>query len=136
MFNYKDINLMVSDNTLSTIFELIDAFIANDRKRLMTIYNTFVLNNIDEMQILNAIINKLEEIYYVKALLKMGLGKEDIASYFHVKPGRAYYMIKNANQINNAKYLDLVKSINTLDYNIKSGFIDKKNGLELFLLGA
>ena len=134
--DYRDINLLVSDNSLNKIYELIDAFVKNDKKALLDIYNNFMAKNTDELQIMNAFIAKLEEIYYTKSLISKGMTKEDIASYYNVKPARAYYIIKAANQISDKKYKELVRKVNQLDYNIKSGYIDKKLGLELFLLGA
>jgi hypothetical protein len=63
-------------------------------------------------------------------------GKEEIATYFKVKPGRAYYMMEAARKIKEENLKSLIKRVSDLDYNIKSGKIDKKLGLQLFILGA
>ena len=44
--------------------------------------------------------------------------------------------MKNANDISYKILEDYIKKLAQLDHQIKSGKIDKKIGLELFLLGA
>ena len=88
------------------------------------------------MRIISAISNKLEEILYTKILINRRMSKDEIASYFKVKSGRAYYMMEAARKIKEENLKSLIKRVSDLDYNIKSGKIDKKLGLQLFILGA
>ena len=69
-------------------------------------------------------------------LVNRRMSKDDIATYFKVKPGRAYYMIEAAKKINDNTIKNLIDRITKLDFDIKSGKIDKKLGLQLFILGA
>ena len=75
------------------------------------------------------------EILHTKLLLKQGKDKADIANYFNATSGRTYYMMKNAKSVR----MDIVESqlekLEDIDYKIKTGQIDKKIGLELFILG-
>ena len=134
--NYKDVRLLVSKGLEDNIYELLNAFLAHDNKKLLAIYDDFVTLNEDEMRIISSINNKLEEIMYTKVLMKQGLSKDQIASYFKVKPGRAYYMMEAAKKMNNVILKDLINRITELDYKIKSGMIDKRLGFQLFILGA
>jgi DNA polymerase-3 subunit delta len=133
---YNSVKLLVSRNLEDNIFNLLNAFVANDKKTLFSIYEDFMTLNEDEMRIISAISNKLEEILLTKVLIKRRCSKEDIATYFKVKPGRAYYMMEAAKKISESTIESLVNRITELDYNIKSGKIDKKLGLQLFILGA
>lgn len=132
----KTVKLMVTRNLEDNIFTLLNAFVSNDTKSLLDIYDDFMALNMDEMHIISAMSNKLEEILYTKVLMKQGLGKDQIAGYFKVKPGRAYYMMQSAKGMREDSIIDLIKRITDLDYKIKSGQIDKKLGLQLFILGA
>ena len=105
-------------------------------KKSLEIYDDLMILNEDEMRIIYAISNKLEEIYYTKQLIKNGLTKDQVAAYFKVKPGRAYYMIEAAKKLPNAQLDDLIDRITNLEFQIKSGAIDKKLGLQLFILGV
>ena len=133
---YNSVKLLVSRNLEDNIFNLLNAFVANDKKTLFQIYQDFMTLNEDEMRIISAISNKLEEILYTKILVNRRMSKDDIAAYFKVKPGRAYYMIEAAKKISDSNIKSLIDRITELDLNIKSGKIDKKLGLQLFILGA
>lgn len=133
---YASVKLLVSRNLEDNIFNLLNAFVSNDKKSLFSIYEDFMTLNEDEMRIISAISNKLEEILYTKMLINKKLGKDEIASYFRVKPGRAYYMMEAAKKISDDNIKALIERITELDFNIKSGKIDKKLGLQLFILGA
>lgn len=133
---YNTVKILVSRNLEDNIYNLLNAFVANDKKTLFAIYEDFMTLNEDEMRIISAIMNKLEEILYTKMLISEGASKEAIASYFKVKPGRAYYMMEAAKKMSNKSIQSLIERVTELDYNIKSGKIDKKLGLQLFFLGA
>ena len=133
---YNGVKLLVSRNLEDNIFDLLNAFVANDKKLLFSIYEDFMALNEDEMRIISAISNKVEEILYTKMLINSGKNKEEIAAYFKVKTGRAYYMIQAARKISDNNLRTILERISNLDCNIKSGKIDKKLGLQLFILGA
>ena len=134
--SYQTVKLLVSKNLEDNIFNLLNAFVSSDKKALLSIYEDFMAMNEDEMRIISAIMNKLEEILYTKVLINRRMGKDEVAAYFKVKPGRAYYMIQTAKKISDDGVRDLINRITKLDYEIKSGKIDKKLGLQLFMLGA
>ena len=132
----ESVMLLVSKTLEDNIYNLINAFFANDNRKLLSIYDDLMTLGEDEMLIISSISKKLEEIVYTKVLLKQGLNKDQIAGYFKVKPGRAYYMIETARKVNDKSLNNLITRITDLDFAIKSGSIDKKLGLHLFILGA
>lgn len=134
--SYNTIKLLVSRNLEDNIYNLLNAFVANDKRTLFSIYEDFMTLNEDEMRIISAISNKIEEILYTKILINKRASKDEIANYFKVKPGRAYYMMEAAKKITDSNIRLLIERITELDYKIKSGKIDKKLGLQLFILGA
>ena len=85
---------------------------------------------------MNNIVGKIRELMHTKLLIERGYGQEEIQNHFNIKSGRAYYLMKNANDISYKILEDYIKKLAQLDHQIKSGKIDKKIGLELFLLGA
>lgn len=132
----KTVKLLVSKSLEDNIYNFISAFLARDTKKLLSIYDDFMTLNEDEMRIIASISSKLEEILYTKVLMKQGLSKDQIAGYFKVKPGRAYYMMEAARKMNDHSLNDLINRITELDFKIKTGAIDKKLGLQLFILGV
>ena len=132
----KSIRLLVNKNLDDNIFSFLNAFLAHDSKKLLAIYDDFVTLNEDEMRIISSINNKVEEIMYTKVLLNQGLKKDQIADYFKVKPGRAYYMIEAAKKMSDKALNDIINRLSDLDYKIKTGVIEKRLGFQLFILGA
>ena len=84
--------------------------------------------------ILASIINKFQELYIVKVMVTSGYDKDMIAEAFHVKSGRAYYMIQDASRIKLNDIKDKYEELLLIDYRVKSGLTDKDNALWLYLL--
>ncbi len=127
---------VITKNVEDNVYEITNNILENKRSRALEIYNDLVMHSEDPLRILGILVNKYREILHVKLLLKQGKDKADIASYYRASPGRAYYMIKNANSVKNDIVEKHLKSLEDLDYKIKTGRIDKKIGLELFILGT
>jgi DNA polymerase-3 subunit delta len=102
----------------------------------LEIYNDLIMHSEDPLRILGIIINKYREILHVKYLLESGKDQSAIAKYYNASSGRAYYMVKNAKSVN----MEIVKKhlikLEQIDFEIKTGQIDKRIGVELFILGT
>ncbi len=132
----KAVLLLVSRNLEENIFELTNALLAKNQAKTIEIFYDLVARNEDPLRILNNIVNKVRELMHTKLLLEKGYRQDQIADHFHIKSGRAYYLVKNAQDIPFVQLENHLKKLSKLDYDIKSGKIDKKLGLELYLLGA
>ncbi len=134
--NEKAVILLVSRNLEENIFELTNALLSKNQTKTIEIFYDLVARNEDPLRILNNIVGKVRELMHTKLLLDKGYRQDQIAEHFHIKSGRAYYLVKNAQGVNFAQLENHIKKLSKLDYDIKSGKIEKKLGLELYLLGA
>jgi DNA polymerase III subunit delta len=134
--NEKAVILLVSRNLEENIFELTNALLSKNQTKTIEIFYDLVARNEDPLRILTNIVGKVRELMHTKLLLDKGYRQDQIAEHFHIKSGRAYYLVKNAQGVNFAQLENHIKKLSKLDYDIKSGKIDKKLGLELYLLGA
>ncbi|MDO9630125.1 MAG: DNA polymerase III subunit delta, partial [Acholeplasmataceae bacterium] len=134
--NEKAVMLLVSRNLEENIFELTNALLSKNQTKTIEIFYDLVARNEDPLRILNNIVGKVRELMHTKLLLDKGYRQDQIAEHFHIKSGRAFYLVKNAQGVNFAQLENHIKKLSKLDYEIKSGKIDKKLGLELYLLGA
>jgi len=134
--NEKAVILLVSRNLEENIFELTNALLSKNQTKTIEIFYDLVARNEDPLRILTNIVGKVRELMHTKLLLDKGYRQDQIAEHFHIKSGRAYYLVKNAQGVNFAQLENHIKKLSKLDYEIKSGKIDKKLGLELYLLGA
>lgn len=128
--------LLVSRNLEENIFELTNALLSKNQAKTIEIFYDLVARNEDPLRILNNIVGKVRELMHTKLLLEKGYRQDQIAEHFHIKSGRAFYLVKNAQSIHFQSLENHLKKLSKLDYDIKSGKIDKKLGLELYLLGA
>lgn len=134
--NEKAVLLLVSRNLEENIFELTNALLSKNQAKTIEIFYDLVARNEDPIRILNHIVGKVRELMHAKLLIEKGYHQDQIAEHFHIKSGRAYYLVKNAQSIPFQQLENHIKKLSKLDYDIKSGKIDKKLGLELYLLGA
>lgn len=128
------INDVVSRNLEDNIYQLVNAVLIQDEKMIMGIYQDLSKINTEPMWMISAIISKFQEVLYTKELMKLNYQFDQMMKHFNVSKGRAYYMIKNAKEVDETLLMHYFNQLEILDYQIKSGQIDKKIGLELFLL--
>ncbi len=132
----ETIKKIVTKNIEDNVYEITNNILENKRSEALEIYNDLIMHSEDPLRILGILVNKYREILQVKLLLKDGKDQAGVAAYYRCSSGRAYYMVKNARSVR----MDVVKkhllSLEELDYSIKSGQIDKKIGIELFILGT
>lgn len=125
---------VITKNIEDNIYEITNALLEKNTQKALSVYHDLVLYSEDPLRILNTIIHKYREILHVKTLLNEGKNQQDIQEYYRVSSGRAYYMVQNAKAVDMEKVKDHLKHLEKLDYHIKTGRVDKKTGLELFIL--
>ena len=132
----NDVDLMVSRDLEDKVYLLTSAIISKSRNEALSLYSDFKLSGVMDSQILSSIINKFQELYIVKVMATAHYSKDDVAEAFHVKSGRAYYMMQDASKIRledlKMKYDEVVG----IDYKIKRGTTDRDNALWLYLLNV
>lgn len=126
---------VITKNVEDNVYEITNMLLENNRSKALEIYHDLVMHSEDPLRILGILVNKYREILHTKLLIKEGKGKPEIANYFNATSGRAYFIMKNAKSVSTEVVLKHLKTLEDIDYKIKSGQIDKKIGLELFILG-
>ncbi len=133
----KDIvEKLITRNVEDNVYELTNAILAQQQRRALEIYHDLILHSEEPLRILGIIIQKYREILHVKTLLEQGLKQDDIQQHFNVKSGRAYYMVQNAKSVMKETVTKHLETLETLDYYIKSGRMDKKHAVEMFIMGT
>ena len=127
---------VITKNVEDNVYEITNNILDNKRSEALEIYNDLIMHSEDPLRILGILVNKYREILQVKLLLKDGKDQAGVATHYHCSSGRAYYMVKNAKSVNMATVKKHLIRLEELDYKIKSGRIDKKIGIELFILGT
>jgi len=129
---FEVVNREIEDN----VFDLVNALLENDRDKVFKVYEDLITHNAKSTQILAVVASKFIEILYTKALLSSGYKKTDIEKFFGYSSGRVYYMIKNAKDTSDELLYENISKLEELDFQIKSGKIDKDLGPQLFFLAG
>ena len=126
---------VVTKNVEDNVYEITNMLLEDNRSKALEIYNDLVMHSEDPLRILGILATKYREILHTKLLIKEGKDKGDIADYFNASSGRTFFIMKNARGVSTELVLKHLKTLEDIDYKIKTGQIDKKIGLELFILG-
>ena len=129
-----DVINITTKNSEVDLFKLIDSIIKNDKSYAIEAYNNMLSFNIEPIQIIIALANKYRLMYQVTRLTKKGYTDGDMAKELKQSPGYIYYLKKDAFNFNEKTLLDQISELAEMDYNIKSGKIDAKMALELYIL--
>lgn len=130
----KDVKKMINEPLEDNVYQLVEAVIDNDKKRMFQCFKDLKHASIQASYLVSLLINKFQELYNVSILVKANVSKNEIANIFNVTDGRAYYMTKNAKSTNLASIKRNLDLLNELELNIKSGKIEQNLGLELYFL--
>lgn len=125
------IDLPLEDN----IFELVKVFISKETKKVLNMYHDLLNLNEDPIRILQMIGRKLAQLEDTKVYMILGYDQRQIAEVLRMSHGQAYYIVKEAKTVHMDDLKRWINQVSDLDYKIKSGQIDKKIGVEIFLIG-
>lgn len=130
----EDIKLLVPKNINNEIYLLIKAIINHDLALTNQIYDNLITHTKDSLSIFSLISSKFKELLSTYRLLKYGYSQSDIAKFYNVSTGKAYYIVQEARAFKLSDLEFYIDKLAELDYQIKSGKLDKTIGLELLLL--
>ena len=131
VINSDDIKLVVSKSFDGNIFSLIDAVNKKDKVKVFSIFYELV-NNDDEIKIISILANNYRLIYKIKVLCKDMLD-DDVIKRLKLHPYRFKLLKEQGYNYTEDDLLNYLKELSELDIKIKSGAIDKRLGMELFL---
>lgn len=128
----EDILNISSKGFNDNVFDLSDAIMKKDFKEIFSCYNDLMILKEEPIKIIALLASQFTLVYQSKLLSKEGFMSKDIASTLKVHP----YRVKLALETNYPDFelKDILKKLHNLDYEIKTGKVDKIVGLENFLL--
>lgn len=130
---------LVDQLTIQTIdldiFALIEAIVTKQKKKAMEMLEEMLKRGEEPIMIVIMLANQFRMIYQAKELYQSGYTEKDIASTLGVHPYRIKKALEKGRRFENERLLSLLDQLASLDYQIKSSTINKRLGLELFLLG-
>ncbi len=127
-----DINEISSKAINDNVFDLSDAIMKKDFKRMYDCYNDLIILKEEPIKIIAMLGNQFNLVYQCKLLSSKGLSEKEIATSLSVHPYRVKLAIETDYIISELK--DILIKLHNLDFEIKSGKVDKNVGFDNFLL--
>jgi DNA polymerase-3 subunit delta len=131
----KDVVKMIELPLEDNVFEMIQSFINKNIQSTLKTYHDLLFINEDPVRILSLIGRKLGQLEDTLALISSGHDQRQVSTALHISNGQAYYMVKEAKSIKKKDLEQWIDQLSDVDFKIKSGQIDKKIAVELFLIG-
>ncbi|USK27392.1 DNA polymerase III subunit delta [Metabacillus hrfriensis] len=128
------VSALVSRTLEQNIFELIEKVIRKDRTRAMQIFYDLLKANEEPIKILSLLINQFRLILQVKELSVLGYGQQQIAGNLKVHPFRVKLAMQQAQLFQTSELTSIMNQLGEADYEMKTGKMDKRLAVELFLL--
>lgn len=130
----NDINEMTVKNIDMDIFKLIDNILNKNKEQAIECLEEMMKYGEEPLALIIMLANQFRIMYQAKMLVKKGYSERDIASLLDIHEYRVKKALEKARMYSESIILDNLEKLANLDYDIKSGNIDKNIGLELFLL--
>ena len=130
----EDVNRLVSIPVEENVFELTNAILAHDMGKAMSIYQDLMITNHEPIALIALISTSLRNLYQVKLLERKGYSDKEMVKVLGINPRAIYPIRKNAQAFELSELIEKLNALSELDIKIKTGVIDKKKGLELFLI--
>ena len=127
-----DINEISSKAINDNVFDLSDAIMKKDFKKMYDCYNDLLTLKEEPVKIIAMLGNQFNLVYQCKLLSSKGLSEKEIAITLNVHPYRVKLAIETDYMISELK--DILIKLHNLDFEIKSGKVDKNVGFNNFLL--
>lgn len=126
------VSVVIDDN----IFNFTNAVIKKDIKSSFQILEQLKLLKQEPIVLLIILANQYRLIYQSKILKDKGKNQNEIAKELKASPNSIWHALQNAYHYSSRELIDKIDELATLDYNIKSGKVDRFIGFELFLLNV
>ncbi len=130
----QDIMDVTCKNVDTDIFNLIDHIITGNKAKALESYTMMIQLGEEPIKIVIMLANQFRIMYQSKQMFKKGYSEKDISTRLNIHPYRIKLALQKSHNFDEELLLDYLKKLSNLDYEMKSGKIDKNIGLELFIL--
>ena len=130
----EDIIKLTSTNLDLSAFNFVDQITENNKEMALKIYNEMLLVNNDPTKIIPLLASKFRLIYQTMILKRMGYTFNQMMSLLEMKEYPIKLALQASYKTNEKKLLSILNDLADLDINIKTGIIDAKLGMQLFIL--
>jgi DNA polymerase III subunit delta len=131
----EDVVMTLVPRTLEqNIFTLIEKIVQRNLTEALRIFYDLLRNNEEPIKILSLLATQFRLILHVKEFSKRGYGQQQMAGHLKVHPFRVKLAAGQAQLFSEKELESIMLQIADMDYEMKSGKMDKQLLLELFIM--
>ena len=131
---YADINLMVEKPLEENVFLIYNNLISHKEDFAIKTYRDLIAQNVEPVRIISTLANQFRLLYEVKYLVSQKMNAKEIADTLKINEKRAMVISRQVFNIDEKKIRKTIDELYNLDFQIKSGQVDRYYALELFLI--
>ncbi|WP_261805780.1 DNA polymerase III subunit delta [Lapidilactobacillus luobeiensis] len=125
----RTVEQVIDDNA----FELVAATLNGHLQSALLIYRKLIINGQEPIGLLALLLTQVRLLLQVKIMQQAGYTQGTIAQQLSVHPYRIKLALGQARNYRSARLQEMYLRLVKLDYQIKTGQVDKTNGLELLI---
>jgi len=130
----ETVQMLVPRTLEQNIFALIDKVVQRNLNDGLRILYDLLRNNEEPIKILSMLASQFRLIYQAKGLAEKGYGQQQIASMLKVHPYRIKIALGQGKAFTENELMNIMGHLAEADYEMKSGRMDKRLILELFIV--
>lgn len=128
------VDSLVSKPLDENVFSLTSAILQKDQQKMFAVYKDLMVLNEEVIKLIVLISRQMRLMYQVKLLDRKGYTDKEIGKILAINPYRLKYLRQEGKAFDISELLRCLDELAILDEQIKTGKIDKKLGLELFMM--
>ena len=129
-----DIDAVCVTQITSHIFEMVNAVADKKQRKALDLYYELLALKEPPMRILFLLTREYRILFHVKALLKQGYGKNEIASKAGLHPFAAGRYMDQANRFHSKELRAVIEEWADIEQRVKTGLLTDHLAVELFLV--
>lgn len=130
----ETIQNIISKTLTDNNFKFLDAVIEKNLKKAYQLLEELMTLKVEPLSLINLLAREYRNMYEIKGLTKQKYSMNEIKERLHLQDWQLDKTRKNAMNYHEDDLKDYLIRLEKLDYQIKSGQIDKLIGLKLFLI--
>lgn len=130
----ETIRNIVSKTLTDNNFKFVDAVMDKDLKKAFGLLEELMTLKIEPLSLINLLAREYRNMYEIKQMIKQKQNRTEIKEKLHLQDWQLDKTQKNAMNYHEDDLKDYLIRLEKLDYQIKSGQIDKLVGLKMFLI--
>ena len=132
--HYKDVCLMVSRPLEENTFQIFNLLLDGNNAEAIRLLKDLKVNGVEPVTLIGQLANQFRLLNEISYLYKKRIPVDDIAKELKIKPGRVYILSKLVYRISESTIHQTLDDLYNLDFEIKSGQVDRYYAFEMFLL--